>query len=95
MYNIPNIYKKESVINKENFIPKEETARNKKRIREDFKKVRLKYQIDTNIPNLIDRKYNIQVIMFLEVELNSMKNLEFLNDLFQSLLKGYAIIKIK
>lgn len=95
MYNIPGSYKKESVINKENFIPKEETARNKKRIREDLKRVRLKYQIDKGLSNLISEKYNVQVIMVLEIEISSMKNIEFLNEIFQNLLKGYAVIKFK
>ena len=93
MYNIPEKYKKESVINKENFIPKEETAQNKKKIRENLKKVRLKYQIDRDIPNLIDKNYNIQVIMILEVELKSMKYVEYINEVFQRILKGYVIIK--
>ena len=93
MYNIPEKYKKESVINKENFIPKEETAQNKKKIRENLKKVRLKYQIDRDIPNLVNNDYNIQVIMILEVELKSMKYVEYINEVFQRILKGYVIIK--
>lgn len=93
MYNIPEKYKKESVINKENFIPKEETAQNKRIIKENLKKVRLKYQIDRDIPNLIDKNHNIQVIMILEVELKSMKYVEYINEVFQKLLKGYVIIK--
>lgn len=93
MYNIPNKYKKKSIINKENFIPREETAQNKKKIRESLKTVRLKYQIDKDIPNLVNDTYNVQVIMILEVELKSMQYVEYINEVFQELLKGYAIIK--
>ena len=93
MYNIPRKYSKESVINKENFIPKEETAQNKKKIRENLKKVRLKYQVDKDIPSLVNGNYNVQVIIILEVELKSMKYIEYINEVFQKLLKGYVIIK--
>lgn len=93
MYNIPAKYKKESIINKDNFIPREETSQNKKKIRENLKRVRLKYQIDRDIPSLINETYNIQVIMILEVELKSMKHIEYVNEVFQSLIKGYVIIK--
>lgn len=93
MYNIPKKYKKESVINKENFIQKKETSQNKNKIREKLKKVRLKYQIDGDIPSLVNDDYNIQVVIFLEVELKSMKYIEYINDVFQKLLKGYSIIK--
>ena len=93
MYNIPDKYKKESIINKENFVPIEETSNNKKKIRQSLKRVKLKHQIDKDIPNLVNDAYNIQVIMILEVELKSMNHIEYLNEVFQSLLKGYAIIK--
>lgn len=93
MYNIPIKYKKESIINKENFIPKSETIQNKKKIREELKRVRLKYQIEKNIPNLIDENHNIQVIMVLEIELKSMKHVEYINQVFQELLKSYVIVK--
>ena len=77
MYNISRRYKKEFVISKENFIPKEETEQNKKKIRENLKKVRLKYQVDRDIPNLVNGNYNVQIIMVLEVELKSMKHAEW------------------
>lgn len=83
MYNIPDDYKKESAVNKENFLAKEETSKNKKRIREALKKLRLKHQIDRGLPNLINEDYNIQAIIVLEIEIKSMKNIEFLNDVFQ------------
>ena len=69
MYNIPIKYKKESIINKENLIPKNETSQNKKKIRDALKRVRLKYQIDKDIPSLVDENHNIQAIIVLEVEL--------------------------
>jgi hypothetical protein len=93
MYNIPEMYKKESIINKKKFIPKKETSYNKKKIRENLKKIKLKYQIDRDIPSLINETYNIQVIMYLEVELKSMKHRTYINEVFQKLLKGYVIIK--
>lgn len=93
MYNIPDKYKKESIINKENFIQREETSQNKKKIKENLNRVRLKYQIDRDIPSLVNDTYNVQVIMVLEVELKSMKYIEYINEVFQKLLKGYAIIK--
>ena len=93
MYNIPIKYKKESIINKENLIPKNETSQNKKKIRDALKRVRLKYQIDKDIPSLIDRNHNIQVIMVLEVELKSMKHVDYINQVFQELLKAYVMVK--
>lgn len=95
MYNIPDMYTKESVINKEHFISRADSSQNKKKIRESLEKVRLKYQIDQGLANLVDEDYNIQVIMILEVNLKSMKHIDYINKIFQTSLKGYAIIKYR
>lgn len=93
MYSVPESYKKDFIINKENFIPTYLNSRDKKKIRKSLKRVRLKYQIDKGILDLVNELYNIQVIMILEVELNTTNNIEYVNQVFQNLIKGYAIIK--
>lgn len=93
MYGIPEKYKKEIIINKENFIPKNEKSRNKRKVRESLKKIKLKYQIDDGLASLINESYNIQIIMILEVELKSMKYIDYINEVFQKLIKAYVIIK--
>lgn len=94
MFNIPKKYIHNKVLNKSIFIPKEETNRNKKIIRENLKKVRLGSQIEgEEIPSYVTDKYNVSAIMILDIELKNIRYAEFLNRIYQNEFKVFVIIR--
>lgn len=94
MLNLPNIYKEKKRLNKKLFIPKNESTSVKKRIRNSTLKAMLVGQIKgEDIPSVVDETYNVSVIMFLDIEIDDIKNAAFINNILQEMLKAFAIIR--
>lgn len=79
------------------FVAKELSRADKKKLKEVIKNATLKYQIKgEEIPSLIDEQYNYQVIMFFEIELNNIKNATYVNNILQKeVIKAPCIFKFK
>ncbi|OFI07087.1 hypothetical protein CLOACE_04920 [Clostridium acetireducens DSM 10703] len=93
-YNLPEKYKINKVLNKSNFIPKEETTANKKRLRENILKVKILGQIEgEKIPTCLEKNHNVMVIMLLEIKIKNIGQAEFINSIIQRKLKVFTIIK--
>ncbi len=79
------------------FVAKELSRADKKKLKEVIKNATLKYHIKgEEIPSLIDEQYNYQVIMFFEIELNNIKNATYVNNILQKeVIKAPCIFKFK
>jgi len=77
------------------FVARDLGRNDKKKLKEVIRKGTLKYQIKgEEIPSLIDETYNYQVIMFFEIELNSIKSAIYVNNLLQKeVIKAPCIFK--
>lgn len=77
------------------FVAKDLSRSDKKKLKETIKKATLKYQIKgEEIPSLIDETYNYQVIMFFEIELSSIKSANYINNLLQKeVIKAPCVFK--
>ncbi|HAT4276202.1 DUF4391 domain-containing protein [Clostridium perfringens] len=94
MLGLPKNYEQRKRFNKKLFISKDESLNIKKKIKDSLLKISLVGQVQgNNIPSLVNENFNASVIMFLEVEVDNIKNAKFLNGIFQELLKAFAIIK--
>ncbi len=94
MLSIPDRYE----INKEfaikTFLTSDLKSREKKRFRENVLEVKLLYQIaGEDIPSLITDEYDCQVILFLNVQLNELKNANFAGNILQELIKPLCVIR--
>lgn len=95
MFNIPEKYKLNKKIDIKNFIKKDLNVNYKKRLKESLKSVTLTYQlIGEEIPSIINEAYNCQVILFLDVEIDDIKNTAFVGGIIQSEIKPLCIMNI-
>lgn len=95
MFGIEDKYIVNSHFKPTDFVHKELSRADKKRIKETIKSGILKYQIKgEEIPSIINEKYNYQVIMFLEIELNNLKSATYLNNILQKeVIKAPCVFK--
>ena len=79
MLSLPEKYKKDANISKSTFVKGASlTGANKKRFETSVQNIRLTYQIEGfDIPNVVNDDYNCQVIMFLRITLNNLKQAQF------------------
>lgn len=79
------------------FVAKDLSRSDKKKLKETIKKATLKYQIKgEEMSSLIDETYNYQVIMFFEMELSSLKSANYINNLLQKeVIKAPCVFKFK
>jgi len=76
-------------------IPKDLKPNDKKRMRENIKKVTLEWQLNGEaVPSRVDDDINCQVIMFFSIELTNIKHAAFLAKILQEELKGFVILKM-
>ena len=95
MFDIPKRYETNLDIKLKDFIPKELNVNDKRRIREVIKSVRLTYQIaGEEIPSLINDDYRCQVIQIYELELESIKEANFITNIYQRLIKPLCIMRL-
>ena len=95
MFNISEKYKIELEVKLKDFIPKELNPNDKRRIKEAIKTVRMTYQIaGEEIPSLVNDEYRCQVIQFYEIELENVKDANFIANTYQSLIKPLCVIRL-
>lgn len=95
MRNLPKKYEVNKKIDKKNFLSSDLKPNEKKKLKESLKKVTLTHQIQgEEIPSIINNEYNCQVILFLDVELDSIKNAKFISEIIQNQFKPFCVINI-
>ena len=95
MFNLPEKYRLNKKIDVKTFIKKDLNANYKKKLKECLKSVILTYQLmGAEIPSIINESYNCQVILFLDVEINDIKNSTFIGGIIQNEIKPLCIINI-
>ena len=95
MFGLDDKYKLNKKIDVKTFIKKDFNVSDKKRLKESLKNVTLVYQlVGEDIPSIINEEYNCQVILFLDIEINNIKNASFVGGIIQSEIKSLCIMKI-
>lgn len=95
MLSLPEKYKKDANISKLTFVKGAGlTGANKKRFETSVQNIRLTYQIEGfDIPNLVNDDYNCQVIMFLRITLNNLKQAQFVAPVVQKFVNPLCVIE--
>lgn len=94
MFDIPKRFETNLDIKLKDFIPKELNPNDKRRIRESVRSVNMTYQIaGEEIPSLVNDEYRCQVIQFYEIELENIKDANYIASIYQSLIKPLCIMK--
>lgn len=95
MFNIPEHYKIDKKLALKDFIPKDLTSDDKKRIKDTVKEARLMYQIAGEaIPSVINDEYRCQTIQFYDMELQNIKDASYLASVYQNLIKSLCVIRM-
>lgn len=96
MLSLPEKYKKDANISKSTFVKGASlTGANKKRFETSVQNIRLTYQIEGfDIPNLVNDDYNCQVIMFLRITLNNLKQAQFVASVVQKCVSPLCVIEL-
>lgn len=94
MFDIPERYKVDLNIKIKDFVPKEINLNDKRRIKDGIRSIKMMYQIaGEEIPSLINDDYRCEVIQYYEIELNSIKEANFLASIYQPLIKPLCVIR--
>ena len=92
MFDIPERFKTNLNIKLKDFIPKEMNPKDKKRVRDVTRSVKMSYQIaGEEIPSLINEDYRCQVIQVYEIEVANVKEANFISSLYQGIIKPLCI----
>lgn len=95
MFNIPERYRTDVKVALKDFMPADLKSNDKKRVRDAIKSVKLVYQIaGEEIPSVVDENYRCQVIQFYDIELEDIKDANFLASTYQNLIKPFCIIRM-
>ena len=96
MLSLPEKYKKGAVVSKETFVKGANLkGADKKKFETSVKGIRLSYQIEGfDIPNLVNEDYNCQVIMFLRVNLDNLKQAPYVASVVQKCINPLCVIEI-
>ena len=95
MFNIPDAYKLDYQVNLKDFIPKVLKSKDKNRIKKAIKNVKLEYQIiGEEIPSLNDGIYHCEAIQFYDMEVENIKEANYLANIYQDIIKPLCIIHI-
>lgn len=93
MFNLPDTYRVDIKVALKDFIPKDVNPSDKKRIKDAVKTVKLEYQIaGEEIPSVINQDYRCQVIQFYDIEVENIKNANFLAATYQNLIKPFCVL---
>lgn len=94
MFDIPKRFETNLDIKLKDFIPKELNPNDKRRIRESVRTVKMTYQIaGEEIPSLVNDEYRCQVIQLYEIELENIKDANFIASIYQGLIKPLCIMR--
>lgn len=93
MFNLPDTYRVDVKVALKDFIPKDVKQNDKKRIKDAVKSVKLEYQIaGEEIPSVINENYRCQVIQFYDIEVENIKDANFLASTYQNLIKPFCVL---
>lgn len=93
MFNLPDVYKLDVSMALKDFIPRDVKPNDKKRIKDAVKSVKLEYQIaGEEIPSVINEEYRCQVIQFYDIEVENIKDVNFLASTYQNLIKPFCVL---
>lgn len=93
MFNLPERYRTDVKVALKDFIPKDLSPNDKKRIKDAVKEVKLVYQIaGEEIPSVMTPDYRCQAIQFFDIEVADIKDAGFLASTYQNLIKPYCVI---
>lgn len=95
MLSLPEKYKKDVSIAKVIFVRGANlSGADKKRFETAVKEIRLTYQIEGfDIPNLVNDEYNCQVIMFMRIQLKSLKQAAFIAKVVQRCIAPLCVVQ--
>ena len=75
MFHVPDAYRVDVKVALKDFIPKDVKPKDKKKIKDAIKSVKLENQImGEEIPSVINEDYRCQVIQFYDIEVESIKD---------------------
>ncbi len=95
MFNIPERYRTDVKVALKDFMPADLKPNDKKRVKDAIKSVKLAYQIaGEEIPSAVDENYRCQVIQFYDIELENIKDANFLALTYQNLIKPFCVIRM-
>ena len=95
MFNIPERYRTDVNVALKDFMPADLKPNDKKRVKDAIKSVKLVYQIaGEEISSVVDENYRCQVIQFYDIELEDIKDANFLASTYQNLIKPFCIIRM-
>lgn len=95
MFGLADKYKLNQKIDVKTFIKKDFKTTDKKRLKESLKSVVLTHQLmGEEIPSIINSEYNCQVILFLDIEIDNIKNASYVAGIIQNELKTFCVINI-
>lgn len=95
MFNIPDRFKTDLDVKLKDFIPKDLNPNDKRRIRETIRSVKMTYQIaGEEIPSIVNDEYRCQVIQFYEIELETIKDANFIASIYQNLIKPLCVMRL-
>ena len=93
MFNLPDTYRTGVKVALKDFIPKNVKPKDKKRIKDAVKSVKLEYQIaGEEIPSVINKDYRCQVIQFYNIEVENIEDANFLASIYQNLIKPFCVL---
>lgn len=95
MFNLAEKYKVNQKIATKTFIQKDFKVEEKRKLKEILRNITLSYQITgEEISSVVSEEYNCQVIMFLDIEIDNIKNATFVSNIIQQQLKPYAVLNV-
>lgn len=95
MFGLAEKYTLNQKIDVKTFIKKDLKVADKKRLKESLKSVILTHQLmGEEIPSIINSEYNCQVILFFDIEIDSIKNASYVARIIQDELKTFCVINI-
>ena len=94
MFDLPKRFETNLEIKLKDFIPKNLNLEDKRRIKEAIKSAKMTYQIaGEEITSMVNDEYRCQVIQFYEIELENIKDANFIANTYQSLIKPLCIMR--
>lgn len=93
MFHVPDAYRVDVKVALKDFIPKDVKPKDKKKIKDAVKSVKLENQImGEEIPSVINEDYRCQVIQFYDIEVENIKDASYLALTYQNLIKPFCVL---
>lgn len=95
MFHVPDRYETDVNVELKDFMPRYLKPTDRKRIKNTVKTVRLTHQIaGEEIPSVSDELYRCQVIQFYDIEIENIRDANFLASIYQNLIKPLCVFHI-